>query len=109
MILGLSGTQKSFYTEVPSEKYIEKSLSTKKYYTMTKNAKKWIKRNITDENRVGETAELYKSLGFEVKVVNFDPEKYPLECNECMKETPEKFKVILTSGKANMEQDLFDE
>ena len=56
-----------------------------------------------------EQVELYKSLGFEVKVEDFDPEKHELECNECMKENPSMFKVIFTSGEGSIDGDLFDE
>ncbi len=69
----------------------------------------WVVRNITDENRVKDTVEAYKSLGFEVKVEDFDPSKYKAECNECMLETPEKFKVIYTKQSKIEDGDLFDE
>lgn len=68
----------------------------------------WIMRNITDENRVKETVEAYQSFGFEVKVENFDPAKYPTECNECMLETPEKFKVIFTKQTVIDDGDLLN-
>ena len=67
----------------------------------------WLKRNITDNFKVKETVELYELLGYEVKVTNYDPDSCDVECNECMKDTPEKFKVIYTRGNADMSEDLF--
>ena len=46
---------------------------------------------------------------FEVKVADFNPKEYPAECNECMQETPEKFKVIFTRPGSRVNGDLFDE
>ncbi|MFH1049457.1 MAG: hypothetical protein V1779_00845 [bacterium] len=68
----------------------------------------WIMRNITDENRVKDTVDAYKSFGFEVKVEDFDPDKFKIECNECMLETPEKFKVIYTKQLIIEDGDLLD-
>ncbi len=62
----------------------------------------WQKRNITDEPRLSELIEMYESLDFEVKVEEFNPENYPDECSECMKEDPCKFKVIYTRKKTNI-------
>ena len=69
----------------------------------------WTMRNITDLNRVKDTVEAYESFGFEVKVEDFDPEKYPLDCNECMRETPENFKVIFTRQADINDEGLFDD
>lgn len=69
----------------------------------------WMMRNITDENRVNDIVEAYESFGFEVKVENFDPVRFPSDCNECMLENPEKFKVIYTKQIAIEDGDLFDE
>jgi hypothetical protein len=68
----------------------------------------WVMRNITDENRVKDIVEAYQSFGFEVKVEDFEPENYPMECNECMMETPEKFKVIFTKSTVIDDGDLLD-
>jgi len=69
----------------------------------------WIKRNITDTNKMEEIIGLYESLGFEVRMEDFDAEMYPIDCNECMKEAPEKFKIIYTKGIGNADEDWFDE
>ena len=67
----------------------------------------WKKRNITDAARAEKILEEYRELGFEAKAEDFDPEKYPLECSECMKEKPGDFKVIFTRpGKGK--DDLFE-
>ncbi|MFC1554193.1 hypothetical protein ACFL7D_06135 [candidate division KSB1 bacterium] len=59
----------------------------------------WIKRNIVDESRLTELMEMYKSLGFEVKTEDLDPEKDCDTCNECFTESPEKYKVLYTRKK----------
>jgi hypothetical protein len=69
----------------------------------------WIKRNITDEQRVNEVVEIYKMLGYEVKIENLKPEEFEDECNECMKETPERFKVIYTRSGGDAAGDMFYE
>ena len=60
------------------------------------NNSDWIRRNIVDEPRLSELIELYKSLGFEVVIKDFNPEGFPEECSECMAAYPEKYKVIYT-------------
>jgi hypothetical protein len=69
----------------------------------------WVKRNITDKNRMEETIELYKSLGFEVRTEAFDPAEYPAECSECMNESPEQFIVIYTKSDTKSGEGIFDE
>ena len=69
----------------------------------------WEMRNITDDYKADEFVSMYKELGFEVEVRDFNPKDHPLECNECMIETPEKFKVIYTRQGTKSEEDLFDE
>ncbi|MFA6572178.1 MAG: hypothetical protein WCT77_13200 [Bacteroidota bacterium] len=75
---------------------------------MTKNTKDWEKKNITDESRLNDFVEQYESLGFEVKVEDYLAD-CSSDCNECMIETLEKFKVIYTKRADNFEDELFDE
>jgi len=56
----------------------------------------WEKRNIIEKERVDEIIELYRNIGFEVMVKDFEPDREDEDCNECMKHEPEKYKVIYT-------------
>ena len=69
----------------------------------------WEKRNVTDEFRVKDFVGLYESMGFEVKVENYNVENCGSDCNICMIDSPEKFKVIFTKRADNFEDELFDE
>lgn len=61
-----------------------------------RNPANWLKRTIADEPRLSELVELYKSLGFEVKVTDFNPKDHPGDCSECMLQFPQQYKVIYT-------------
>ena len=76
---------------------------------MTYNTNKWEKRNVSDESRVLDSVELYKSMGFEVKVEDFSTDHYQTVCNECMVESPERFKVIYTRRIEDFNDELFEE
>ncbi len=57
----------------------------------------WIKRNVVEEPRLSELVDLYKELGFEVKLESYQPGcDMPEDCNSCMMENLEKYKVIYT-------------
>jgi len=56
----------------------------------------WVQRNVVDEARLSELVEMYESLGFEVEIKDYVPEKSPDECHACMVECPEKYKIIYT-------------
>ena len=61
----------------------------------------WLRRSITDNERVAEQVELYESIGFEVMVKDVVPEQLPVEyCKECFISNPEKYKIIYTRKKA---------
>jgi hypothetical protein len=55
----------------------------------------WVKQTTYDEPRLSEMIELYRELGYEVLVEPFDPES-EIECAECMKIFPERYKTIYT-------------
>lgn len=59
----------------------------------------WVRRNVVDEPRLSELAEMYESLGFEVEMRNFLPEESPDDCTQCMIEHPEQHKIIFTRRK----------
>jgi len=69
----------------------------------------WVKRNVTDEHRVKDMIELYESMGFEIKVEDFSVGNSHSECNECMLESPEKFKVIFTRRNEQFNDALFED
>jgi hypothetical protein len=69
----------------------------------------WVMRNVTDDYRVKDMIELYESMGFEIKVENFRADDCNSECNECMVESPEKFKVIYTRRNEQFNDLLFEE
>lgn len=68
----------------------------------------WVRRNVTDENRVADVVELYESFGYEVKIVDYNPIVFDNNCNECMQVTPEKFKIVYTRIPSGFNGDLFD-
>ena len=65
------------------------------------NNSQWVKRNITDEPRLSELVEMYKSLGFDVMIKDFKPEELSEDCSDCMAAYPERYKVIFTRKKAS--------
>ncbi len=66
----------------------------------------WEKRTVTDEHRVAEIVELYKSLGLSVKVEDYTDETCGSSCNDCLTETPEKYKVIYTRPSKDSDLDI---
>ena len=54
----------------------------------------WIRKSINDEPRLSELVETYKSLGMDVKLEPVDPEMLDQDCDTCMRENPEQFKII---------------
>lgn len=57
----------------------------------------WVKQNTIDEPRLSELVELYKSLGMEVRLEPVTPEE--MECMECFKLHPNRYKTIYTRPK----------
>lgn len=55
----------------------------------------WERQNTLDEPRLSEVAEMYREIGFEVRIEPFDPEGES-GCTECMKASAEKYKTIYT-------------
>ncbi len=64
-------------------------------------AKGFEKRTPFDEPRLSEVAEMYEEMGYEVVLEPFDPERED-GCSECMKATPDKYKVIYTRKKESV-------
>ena len=55
----------------------------------------WERQNTLDEPRLSEVAEMYREIGFEVRIEPFDPDR-ETGCTECMKASAEKYKTIYT-------------
>jgi len=53
----------------------------------------WERQNTLDEPHLSEVAELYREIGFEVRIEPFDPDRES-GCTECMKASAEKFQTI---------------
>ena len=65
-----------------------------------KSTTDWERRSIIDNDRVSEQVEMYESIGFEVMVMDVDPEQLPEEyCKECYIANPEKYKILYTRKK----------
>ncbi len=58
----------------------------------------WKKQTTLDEPRLSEMIELYKEIGFEVRLEPFDPGDDP-NCTECMLRSPQQFRTIFTRKK----------
>jgi hypothetical protein len=57
--------------------------------------KGWKKRTILDEPRLSEVVKMYEEIDLEVHLEPFSPDDED-DCTECMKATPEKYKIIFT-------------
>ena len=55
----------------------------------------WQRQNTLDEPRLSEVADMYREIGFDVRIEPFDPDKES-GCTECMKASPEQYKTICT-------------
>jgi hypothetical protein len=64
-------------------------------------AEGWVRQFIACEPRLSEAVELYKSLGFEVRLVRVTRDELEGECAACFEaEDAERYKVIYTRGSA---------
>ena len=59
----------------------------------------WEKQFTTDEPRLSEAVELYKSLGKEVHLEPATPEELGGECGACFEDGAHKYKTIYTRQK----------
>lgn len=60
----------------------------------------WEKRNTLEEPRLSELCGLYEELGFEVYLLDYVLNEFSyLTCNECMKDSKGKYKIIFTKKK----------
>jgi hypothetical protein len=62
----------------------------------------WVRRTITDDQRLTELVELYESLEFEVHIEPLTPENLKAigeECDSCYIDNWDKYKIIFTRQK----------
>ena len=74
--------------------------------------KGWTRRTVADEPRLGEAAELYRSLGFEILLEPLEPHTDPHACTSCLYADPERYRVIYTrpsdAAQDTLDDDLFE-
>jgi hypothetical protein len=56
----------------------------------------WTRRNVADPVRARETVDLYRSLGYEVKVVDLTPADLHLSCHACAPDICGSYVMIYT-------------
>ena len=57
--------------------------------------KAWERRGVYDDPRLTELSKMYEELGFTVKLEPVKPEM-EAGCTECIKDNPDKYKVLYT-------------
>jgi hypothetical protein len=62
--------------------------------------KGWIKRTTTTEPRLSEIVELYKSLGYEVRVEPVRLDELDADCRRCYEDEVEEVKTVYVKKKA---------
>ena len=63
--------------------------------------KGWIKRTTIGEPRLSEIVELYKSLGYEVRVEPVKIDELDEECRRCYKNEANEVKTVYVKKKGN--------
>ena len=58
----------------------------------------WERRTTYDEPRLSEIAEMYREMGFEVRIEPLNPAEEP-GCITCMRDHPELYRTIYTRKK----------
>jgi hypothetical protein len=61
----------------------------------------WLRRSVASEPRLSEMVELYRNLGFEVRLEPLDDEEKDGGCATCFEEDPSRFCVIYTRRSAD--------
>ena len=73
----------------------------------------WTRQFTVDEPRLSEAVELYKSLGFEVRLEPVVPDENPEECAACLEVMCARYKEIYTrpteGGEGEESLDLWEE
>lgn len=66
----------------------------------------WTKRSILDEPRLTEVAEMYRSIGFEVKLVPLETNSIE-GCTSCFESSPKRFSIVYTRDGSGQHEDIF--
>jgi hypothetical protein len=61
-------------------------------------AEGWVRRFITDATRAPEVVELYRQLGFEVRLEPLPPERSADQCEACQLVALLQFQTVYTRG-----------
>lgn len=61
-------------------------------------AEGWVRRHVADPDRARESAELYRSMGYEVTVRKLTPEDFGPMCKECASAICRAHVLIYTRG-----------
>jgi hypothetical protein len=77
--------------------------------TEEKDLDGWKKMFAAKEPRLSEAVELYKSLGFDVRLEPIRPENVDSDCTECFEKDSEGYKMIYTSKRRNPTDNIYDE
>jgi hypothetical protein len=64
----------------------------------------WTRCFVADEPRLSEAVETYEELGFEVRLLPVALDDASSECTECMKQQPDRFKVIYTRKRQQQQE-----
>lgn len=59
-------------------------------------AKGWVRRNVADSDRASEVIELYRSLGFDVRVEPLRPADFGPQCQGCVLSACKSYLMIYT-------------
>lgn len=59
-------------------------------------ARGWVRRYLADPDRAKEAAELYSSLGYEVKAQKLSPEDFGAMCGDCSSTICDSYVMIYT-------------
>ncbi len=62
-------------------------------------AEGWLRRHLADQDRAKEAAELYSSLGFEVKLQKLTPTNFGASCQDCATSICSSYVMVLTRRK----------
>jgi hypothetical protein len=59
----------------------------------------WERRSVLCEPRLSECVELYRELGFEVKLAPLDPQGMPEGCGACYEKDIDKYRIVYVRQK----------
>ena len=55
----------------------------------------WQKKGVYAEPRLSEVVKMYADLGFEIRIMPFEPDG-EAACTECMRESPDRYRTVYT-------------